>query len=254
MTLDWIHPGLLLILGAWALLLLKGLVKCLAILLLPAVAGSSFALLDRSIRVAMLLLPAAALTICLRMTPGTYGEVSFLGQDLVFGRVDELSLIFSYVFSIMAFLGMVYAFHVQDDAQHVTALTYAGGALGVTFAGDFLSLYVFWELMAISSALLVWQRRDPSAVAAGFRYLLVHVFGGLILLAGILLHWSETGSPRDPSKKSSSGRPTCRAVTHPLKLRTAFTQTTPLPFSPAIGNGQPFLNQNLPHYDQQQFD
>ena len=94
----------------------------------------------------------------------------------------------------MAFLGMVYALHLKDDAQHVTALTYAGGALGVTFAGDLLSLYVFWELMAISSALLVWLRREKSAVAAGFRYLLVHIFGGLILLAGIVLHWSQTGS------------------------------------------------------------
>ena len=172
MTLEWVHPGLLLIFGAWALPLLKGRLK----------------------RAAMLLLPGAALTVCLALTPGIYGVVSFLGQELIFGRVDRLSLVFSYVFSLMAFLGMVYALHVEDDSQHVSALTYAGGALGVTFAGDFLSLYVFWELMAISSALLVWQRREASAVAAGFRYLLVHVFGGLILLAGILIHWSQTGS------------------------------------------------------------
>ena len=172
MTLEWLHPGLLLILGAWVLVFLKGRVK----------------------RVVMLVLPAAALVDCLLMTPGTYGVASFLGQDLVFGRVDTLSLVFSYVFSLMAFLGMVYALHVEDDSQHVTALTYAGGALGVTFAGDFLSLYIFWELMAVSSTLLVWRRREASAVAAGFRYLLVHVVGGLILLAGIVLHWSETGS------------------------------------------------------------
>ncbi len=170
--LDWIHPGLLLILGAWGLLFLKGRVK----------------------RVAMVLLPAAALIDCLLMTPGTYGVTSFLGQELVFGRVDSLSLVFSYVFSLMAFLGMVYALHVKDDDQHVTALIYAGGALGVTFAGDFLSLYLFWEVVAISAAVLVWLRREPSAVAAGFRYLLVHVFGGLLLLAGIVLHWSQTGS------------------------------------------------------------
>ena len=172
MTLEWLHPGLLLILGAWVLPILKGRIK----------------------RAALLLLPAAAVVVCMSMTPGTYGQVSILGQDLVFGRVDKLSLIFSYVFSLMAFLGMVYALHVKDDSQHVTALTYAGGALGVTFAGDFLSLYLFWELMAISSVLLVWLRREPSAVAAGFRYLLVHVFGGLILLAGIAVYWSETGS------------------------------------------------------------
>ena len=172
MSVEWVHPGLLLILGAWVLPFLKGRVR----------------------HAAMLVLPAAALVDCMLMTPGTYGVASFLGQDLVFGRVDGLSLVFSYVFSIMAFVGMVYALHVKDVFQHVSALTYVGGALGVTFAGDFLSLYVFWELMAISSALLVWLRREPSAVAAGFRYLLFHVLGGLVLLAGIVIHWSETGS------------------------------------------------------------
>ena len=172
MTLEWIHPGLLLILGAWVLPLLKGRVK----------------------RVAMLVLPASAMVVCWLTTPGTYGAVSFLGQELVFGRVDSLSLVFSYVFSTMAFLGMVYALHVRDDSQHVAALTYAGGALGVTFAGDLLTLYVFWELLAISSVLLVLRGGERSSVSAGFRYLLVHVFGGLLLLAGIVLHWSQTGS------------------------------------------------------------
>ena len=183
MTLEWVHPGLLLILGAWVLVFLKGRVK----------------------RVVMLLLPAAALVDCLLMTPGTYGVASFLGQDLVFGRVDSLSLVFSYVFSLMAFLGTIYALHVEDASEHITALTYAGGALGVTFAGDFLSLYIFWELMAVSSALLVWRRRKASAVAAGFRYLLVHVVGGLLLLAGIVLYWSQTGSLAFGDMGTSSG-------------------------------------------------
>src|SRR5262245_7213547 len=183
MTVEWLHPGLLLIVGAWLLPFLNGRVK----------------------RAAMLVLPAAALVDCLLMTPGTYGVASFLGQNLVFGRVDRLSLVFSYVFSIMAFIGMVYALHVEDNSQHVAALVYAGGALGVTFAGDFLSLYVFWELMAISSAFLVLLRRESSAVAAGFRYLLVHIFGGLVLLAGILLYWSQTGSLAFGEMRAASG-------------------------------------------------
>ena len=79
MTLEWVHPGLLLILGAWLLPFLGGRIK----------------------RAAMLILPAAALLDCVLMTPGTYGVVSVLGQDLTFGRVDTLSLVFSYVFSIM---------------------------------------------------------------------------------------------------------------------------------------------------------
>jgi len=89
---------------------------------------------------------------------------------------------------------MIYSLHVDDDAQHVAALTYAGAALGVTFAGDFLTLFLFWELMALSAALIVWLRRERAATAAGFRYLLVHVFGGLCLLGGIVLYWSHTGT------------------------------------------------------------
>ena len=172
MTIEWVHPGLLLIFGAWVIPFLKGPLK----------------------RVAMLAIPSAALIVCILMDQGTHGVVSVAGQKLVFGRVDDLSLIFSYVFSIIALVGMVYALHVDDDTQHVSALIYAGAALGVTFAGDFLSLYIFWELMAISSVFLVWRRRDRSAVAAGFRYLLVHVVGGLFLLAGIVIQWSQTGS------------------------------------------------------------
>jgi multicomponent Na+:H+ antiporter subunit D len=172
MNAEWVHPGLLLIAGAWLLPFLKGVAR----------------------KAVMLLLPAAAVVVCLLMEPGTYGVVSFIGQEIVFGRVDKLSLVFSYVFSIMAFVGMVYALHVENTTQHVAALTYAGSALGVTFAGDFLSLYVFWELMAVSSVLLVLLRREAPATAAGFRYLLVHIFGGLLLLGGILMHWSQTGS------------------------------------------------------------
>jgi multicomponent Na+:H+ antiporter subunit D len=183
MTIEWVHPGLLLIVGAWILPLLKGRFRLAA----------------------MVILPLAALVDCLLMAPGTYGVTNFLGQDLVFGRVDRLSLVFSYVFSLMSVLGMIYALHVKDISQHVAALTYVGGALGVTFAGDFLSLYIFWELMAISSALLVFLRREPSATAAGFRYVLVHIFGGLLLLAGALVHWSQTGSLAFENMEAYSG-------------------------------------------------
>jgi len=183
MIVEWVHPGLLLIAGACLLPLWKG----------------------RGKHAAMLILPAAALVDCLLMKPGTYGVTSFQGLELVFGRVDRLSLVFSYVFSLMGLLGMIYALHVEDDFQHVAALTYVGSALGVLFAGDFLSLYIFWELMAISSSILVFRRRGPSAVAAGFRYLLVHISGGLTLLAGILLHWSQTGSLAFNDMAASSG-------------------------------------------------
>jgi multicomponent Na+:H+ antiporter subunit D len=71
---------------------------------------------------------------------------------------------------------------------------YAGGALGVTFAGDFFSLYIFWELLAISSTFLILARRTKASQRAAFRYILVHVFGGLCLLAGIIMYIHDSGT------------------------------------------------------------
>src|SRR5262245_7980494 len=101
MSPEWFHPGLVMIAGAWLIPVLKGQAK----------------------RAAMLLVPAVALADCLLLQPGTYGVVPFIGQQLTFGRVDRLSLVFAYVFALMALVGMVYALHVKDDAQHVAALT-----------------------------------------------------------------------------------------------------------------------------------
>lgn len=170
--IEWLHPGILLIIGSLLIPVLKGRVK----------------------QVYMVALPLAALIDCILMTPGTYGNVNFMGYNITFGRVDKLSLLFSYVFSIMGVIGIVYAIHVKDDSQHVTAMIYIGSALGVTFAGDFFVLFIFWEIMAISAAFIVWLKRSKEAVSAGFRYLLVHAFGGVCLLGGAAIHYSQTGS------------------------------------------------------------
>jgi len=64
----------------------------------------------------------------------------------------------------------------------------------VTLAGDFFTLFAFWELMALSSVFLIWYRKSRQALAAGFRYLLIHLFGGALLLAGIVMEVGGTGS------------------------------------------------------------
>lgn len=170
--IEWVHPGILLIIGSLFIPVLKGGAK------------KSY----------LIALPLTALIICVLMPRGTYGIVNFMGYALTFGRVDTLSLLFAYVFTIMGMIGMIYALHVKDDVQHVAASIYMGSALGVTFAGDFFVLFIFWEFMAFASVFLVWAQRSKESIAAGFRYLLVHVFGGLCLLGGILIHLSQTGS------------------------------------------------------------
>ena len=183
MTDYWIHPGLLLIIGSVLTPFLSEAIKKPFLLSLTAMAFASSTLLPI----------------------GEYGCLDFLGFTITFMRVDKLSLLFSYVFTIAGFIGMIYAYHVKDDLQHIAALVYMGSALGVIFAGDFIGLFIFWEAMAFASVCLVWANRTTSSLRAGYRYILVHIFGGILLLAGIMIQISQTGSIAFDSMMAYSG-------------------------------------------------
>jgi len=125
---------------------------------------------------------------------GTYWQEPFLGYTLTLVRVDKLSMLFGYLFHIAAFISLVYALHERDAVQQIAAVLYAGGALGAVFAGDLIVLFVFWEVLAVSSVFLIWARRTERADAAGMRYLIIQVSSGLLLLLGILVRVHESGS------------------------------------------------------------
>lgn len=142
----------------------------------------------------LLLLPVLGFINLLNIPEGAHWAVGFLDYNLILGKVDRLSLVFGYIYHLIAFISLLYALDVKDDLQHVASVIYAGAALGVVFAGDLFTLFVFWEIMAFSAACLVWTRGTKASYAAGLRYLLVHIFGGLCLFAGIIMHVHNTGS------------------------------------------------------------
>lgn len=125
---------------------------------------------------------------------GIHLQLTFLDYELVPYRADKLSLMFGYVFHIAAFISIIYSLHVKDTVQQVAAMLYAGSALGAVFAGDLLTLFVFWELLAFTSVFLIWARRTSRAYHAGMRYLIIQVLSGVILLVGALFYAAETGS------------------------------------------------------------
>ncbi len=128
------------------------------------------------------------------LEPGDYAQLEFLGHTLVLMHVDRLSLLFGYVFAIATLLGAIYALYVDDMMQRAAAPIYAGFSIAAVFAGDLLSLFVFWELTAIASVLLIWARRTERAYAAGMRYMAVQLVSGMLLLAGALVHEAASGS------------------------------------------------------------
>lgn len=107
---------------------------------------------------------------------------------------DNLSRIFSTAFLLVLITGGVFSWHQKDAGEKMATLFYASGAVGVVLAGDYLSLFVFWELMAIASTWLIWGRGNADSGNVGMRYLLYHVLGGGLLLAGILIEVMNTGS------------------------------------------------------------
>ena len=142
----------------------------------------------------MLLLPALGFLQLLLLPHGELLQVSIFDYSLTPVRVDPLSLVFGYIFHIAAFLGMIFALRVKDCGQHVAAFVYAGSAIGAVFAGDLITLFVYWEIAAISSVFLIWARRSERSYRAGMRYLIFQIASGVLLLAGTLAHFYQTGS------------------------------------------------------------
>ncbi len=177
-------PGMILIVGALIVPLLRGRSQQAALLLLPTL---------------------SALHLVLFLPEGTSIGLELFSYELTPIHIDRLSLVWGYIFHIAAFVSALYALHVKDSVQHVSALVYAGAAIGAVFAGDLITLFVYWELTAVSSVFLIWATRSERSYRAGMRYLIIQVGSGVILLSGILFHLSDPESLRQVS--TSTGKP-----------------------------------------------
>ncbi|WP_419161945.1 Na(+)/H(+) antiporter subunit D [Candidatus Palauibacter sp.] len=162
-------------------------VMILGALLVPALRGR--------IRSAwVLLLPVVSLLLLVSLGEGEFGRVSIFSYELTLVRIDGLSRLFGWLFHIAALIGLIFARRAKSRLEDASALVYAGAAIGAVQAGDLITLFVFWELLALSSVFLVWARGAERSYRAGMRYLIVQVGSGVILLAGIIAHARVTGS------------------------------------------------------------
>ena len=159
-----------------------------------AAAALVFALRGRVRAAVLVALPVLGALNLYHLPDGVLWPLSFLGNELEPVRVDRLSRLFGYLFHVGALLGIVFALHLRDRFEIAAALVYAGSALGAVFAGDLITLFVFWELMAVSSVCLIWARRTERATGAGLRYLVVQVLSGVLLLGGAAAHLLDTGT------------------------------------------------------------
>ena len=163
-----------------------GAILILAGLILPLLS-------DRMRRMLILLAPLLTLLAVWSLPDGVALSVSYLGMDLEPVKADALSRMFGTVFAIMAFGGGLYALNQKNVMELAAAMIYAGSAIGVVFAGDLITVFIFWEVMAITSTMIVWSG-GAFARNAGLRYAVIHFLGGVILMAGIAGEIATTGS------------------------------------------------------------
>jgi multicomponent Na+:H+ antiporter subunit D len=126
---------------------------------------------------------------------GMHWQVTLFGTfDAILYNVDVFSRLMGLIFGFIGAIGVTYSYASDADSKQTAfALFYVGTSIGTVFAGDWLTLILFWELMAVASTLLVWYY-GGAAVRAGFRYALFHGIGGSLLLAAVVWHYAEVGA------------------------------------------------------------
>ncbi len=166
------HPALILIFGGFLSLLIPNSFK----------------------KIFNLTLPLVALFALLNISHGDYGHYEIFSFQLTLLRLDHLSFIFALIFHIALFIASIYSIHQKNVHETAATFIYAGAAIGAVLAGDLLSVFIYWEITAIASALIIWTNKTPRSYSVGLRYFIIHVTSGLLLLVGTIFHYQETGS------------------------------------------------------------
>ena len=172
MTCSLFHPGLLLIFSG---------------LLIPFIHGFKRTLF-------ILIMPCLSLLSVWSMPFGSDCSIQYLDYELILINLDSLSRLFIIVFAITVFTVGLFCYKQASSTELSAAYVYAGGAMSVVLAGDLISLFIFWELMALASTLVIWSAQNEKSYKAGMRYISIHLLGGVILMCGIAGYVYETNS------------------------------------------------------------
>ena len=164
LSLGW-PPFVIFFIGALLAACTRGISQKVIVLATPVISFANFYFLPENLSVTQLV----------------------YGNNLEIVYSDKLARLFGYLFHLAALTGVIYALKAKGTVQHVAALAYAGCAIGAVFAGDWITLFIFWEGLALTSVFLIWANRTERSFQSGMRYLIMQVLSGMLLFAGALL-------------------------------------------------------------------
>ncbi|MEW5869404.1 MAG: NADH-quinone oxidoreductase subunit L [Chloroflexota bacterium] len=143
--------------------------------------------------VALCLLPFATQETVIRLPLGSFfGELTFVP--------DGMGVFLAAVATSIGSLAVIFSIdYMHGEAQlgryYFLVLFFIGAMAGLALTGSFLFLFVFWEITALCSyALISFYNDDPKAVAGGIKALIMTQVGGVGLLAGALIAYTNLGT------------------------------------------------------------
>ena len=155
---------------------------------------------------------SASLLVAAYFLYGLYEEVAEKGTVLIVGQppfnpplgaclqIDMLSVFMAFLPTMIGLFAAVYSIkYMERDTgltQYYTLLLgMVAGMTGVAFAGDFFTLFVFWELMCLTSyALVAFRKQRWEPIEAGFKYLIMSAAGSATILLAMSFLYGMTGT------------------------------------------------------------
>lgn len=122
----------------------------------------------------------------------TLGAVSMEADGI--GLLLAVVVVFLGIFVIL-FSGPYMRKEHAEEKYYALLLVMIGSMIGLGFANDLFNLWVWFEVMAISSYMLVaFYRNQPSSLEAGVKYMIQSAVGSAFVLIGIAIVFAETGA------------------------------------------------------------
>lgn len=127
-------------------------------------------------------------------------KVVLFKQGGIIFYLDGISILLAVVVLLLGFLVVIFSSRYmggETGAEKYYALLLAmiGGILGLGCTADLFTLWVWFEVMAITSYMLVaFYRNQPASLEAGFKYLVQSAAGSVFVLVGILIVFAWNGT------------------------------------------------------------
>lgn len=157
-----------------------------------AIISVAILLTSKSLRLLPIIIaPMAALGLLWSLPLGFELKSHWYGYDVIWIELDNIARFMASLFALTALAGGIFAFKLTRRKEIFTAYLYGACAMATVLAGDLISLMIAWELLAITSLILLWFSRENGAKNAAMRYGLWHFLGGALLLSGIALQMAQ---------------------------------------------------------------